>query len=171
MAAQRNNRISNAVIQQQYATHGKAWCEYCGIEVFLHVPITAYNRCIGDHRIPMSRGGDNVHANIAISCHACDRAKGPLTKEEYLTVADNTIERRRLINQVLFDLGRVPRIYEYNASMALYNEQRKLARRQSLQNRLKSPEPNCEYCEGTGKIHKSSTTFHYCRCSIKPLSA
>lgn len=168
MSAQRNNRISNSVIQQQYARYGKAWCEYCGKEVFTDVPVTSHNRCIGDHRIPMSRGGENIPENIAIACHNCDQSKGPLTKEEFLSVFDDIRERKRLINKVLYDLGRVPRLYDYDVMSGRYTHHRNIVRRNSLVDRLKDPDPHCQYCEGTGKIKKSSAIFHYCRCSVTP---
>lgn len=168
MSSGRNNRISNQVIYAQYAQHGRASCEYCGKEVFSNVPVTANNRVIGDHRIPMSRGGPNTPDNIAIACKECDFMKGPLTKEEFLSVFNDTIKRKHLINKVLYDLGKVPRIYDHELSRNRFSYERNLARRNSLTDRLKDPDPNCTFCSGKGTLKKRGRLFHYCRCSVIP---
>ncbi len=36
-----------------------------------------------DHRIPLSRGGDNGIANIILACHACNGRKGMRTEAEF----------------------------------------------------------------------------------------
>lgn len=40
-----------------------------------------------DHAIPLTRGGSNASANLAISCRQCNRAKGNLTPEEFMAWA------------------------------------------------------------------------------------
>lgn len=167
MGSERNNRISNSVIQDQYKTYGSAWCEYCGKEVYLDVPVTAHNRVIGDHRTPMSRGGLNIESNIAIACRVCDQIKGPLTKEEFLPVMNDVYQRKKLINQVLYQMGKVSKLTDFLNRGAVCQD-RNIARRNSLQDRLVDPDPNCSHCDGKGILRKKGRLFHYCRCSVLP---
>jgi 5-methylcytosine-specific restriction endonuclease McrA len=45
-------------------------------------PLTTANFSL-DHRHPVCRGGGHALANLAVTCAACNRAKGPLTAAEY----------------------------------------------------------------------------------------
>ena len=49
-------------------------CAYCGAE---GVPLEK------DHIVPKSRGGTDRVSNLAVSCRACNRAKGSWTAEEF----------------------------------------------------------------------------------------
>lgn len=40
-----------------------------------------------DHIIPVSRGGADVIANMQLACLECNRKKGDMTMEEYLSTA------------------------------------------------------------------------------------
>jgi len=53
-------------------------CLYCGKDVSEDYSL--------DHRIPLSRGGDNTVENIDIVCKDCNTKKSTRTKEEYLEV-------------------------------------------------------------------------------------
>lgn len=50
-------------------------CRYCGIH-------TREPHC--DHRIPLSRGGDNSIPNLVTACSGCNLSKGSKTLEEWL---------------------------------------------------------------------------------------
>ena len=52
-------------------------CAYC------HKEATATNRWEIDHILPRSRGGSDRPSNLALSCHACNQAKGNRTAEEF----------------------------------------------------------------------------------------
>lgn len=55
--------------------HGPA-CGYCGKVA----PLTA------DHRVPLSRGGMNVIANIIPACRSCNSRKNVMTEAEFRAV-------------------------------------------------------------------------------------
>lgn len=82
-------------------------CEYCGVSLIRTTVRTEPNRAVGDHRIPISRGGLNIRANVAVVCAYCDTRKGPLTVEEFLSVQHDPAERRRLITSVQAELDRI----------------------------------------------------------------
>ena len=52
-------------------------CAYC------HTAATSTNRWEIDHIVPRSRGGSDRPSNLALSCHACNSAKGDRTAEEF----------------------------------------------------------------------------------------
>ena len=52
-------------------------CAYC------HEEATSTNRWEIDHILPRSRGGSDRPANLALSCHACNQAKGNRTAAEF----------------------------------------------------------------------------------------
>ena len=49
--------------------------------------LTARNFSL-DHRIPVSRGGDLTLLNLETVCMSCNRAKGDLTREEFLALVE-----------------------------------------------------------------------------------
>lgn len=59
-------------------------CRYCGITGPLE----------RDHRIPMSRNGQNRIRNIVSACPRCNRAKGTATEDEYLAALRRLWGRR-----------------------------------------------------------------------------
>jgi 5-methylcytosine-specific restriction endonuclease McrA len=52
-------------------------CAYC------QQPATATNHWEIDHILPRSRGGSDRISNLALSCHACNQAKGNQTAEDF----------------------------------------------------------------------------------------
>jgi 5-methylcytosine-specific restriction endonuclease McrA len=52
------------------------YCYYCGYELFDKYEI--------EHKIPVSRGGDNSNGNIILSCVKCNRQKGKKTDKEFI---------------------------------------------------------------------------------------
>ena len=48
-------------------------CVYCGSEEKIEI----------EHRIPVSRGGTNLPANLVPACMSCNRSKGTMTESEY----------------------------------------------------------------------------------------
>lgn len=70
-----NYKIDNLVIEQIINKYnGK--CAYCGQECKEHFHI--------DHKIPLSRGGDNNFDNLALSCPHCNLSKNDKTDIEYI---------------------------------------------------------------------------------------
>jgi len=55
-------------------------CFYCGARLSETVK---KHKIELDHKIPISRGGSAAVANLALTCHACNAAKGPLTAGEF----------------------------------------------------------------------------------------
>ena len=51
-------------------------CFYCDL-------IISFNKCVGEHRTPVSRGGSSKPSNFVLSCVECDRIKANLTVEEF----------------------------------------------------------------------------------------
>ncbi len=56
-------------------------CKYCGEE------IDAKNLS-GDHIIPLTRGGVSYLDNFQLICNRCNKRKGDLTNEEYVSLLD-----------------------------------------------------------------------------------
>ena len=86
-------------------------CAYC------HTEATSTNRWEIDHIVPRSRGGSDRPANLALSCHACNSAKGNQSAEEFghpevqtqakqpLRDAAAVNSTRRALHQRLLTLG------------------------------------------------------------------
>lgn len=55
---------------------GQLTCIYCLKRI-------EFGKDIVEHKIPLSRGGNNDFANLAISCRPCNTSKGNKTPEEY----------------------------------------------------------------------------------------
>lgn len=99
----------------QVFTRDRFMCAYCG-EVFSRALLTR------EHIHPVSRGGQDVWANVVTACRACNHRKGNRTCEEagmsllYVPYAPNLFEdfilrrggRRVLADQMEFLLARVP---------------------------------------------------------------
>lgn len=60
-------------------------CEYCGIAI-------AAGETHLEHKRPLSRGGDNRRANLALSCGPCNLRKGRKTHAEYLRILGRSID-------------------------------------------------------------------------------
>lgn len=57
---------------------GVAWaCTYCGKRLTIE-------EVEPDHRVPLSRGGENTLANLVPACNRDNKTKGELTDEEYI---------------------------------------------------------------------------------------
>lgn len=72
----RQGGYREAKFNETSSNHGWYYCKYCGksgrkeeMEV--------------DHVLPWARGGSNDVSNLAISCRACNRAKGKQTPDEF----------------------------------------------------------------------------------------
>ncbi len=52
-------------------------CKYCGVKL-------DWNEREIEHKIPVSKGGDNSNSNLCISCHQCNVEKGDRTYDEYI---------------------------------------------------------------------------------------
>lgn len=50
-------------------------CEYCGVQT---------PRFQQDHKVPVSRGGSDALANLAVACPGCNMEKGTMTADEYV---------------------------------------------------------------------------------------
>ena len=56
-------------------TAAEGRCHYCRREAALEI----------EHMIPLSRGGSNTKGNIVAACGHCNKSKGRLTAEEFLS--------------------------------------------------------------------------------------
>lgn len=73
-AHSRGNRVrmDHAGVVDKFQYHGNA-CIYCGSSENLEI----------EHRIPVSRGGTNMLANLAPACRSCNASKRDMTETEY----------------------------------------------------------------------------------------
>lgn len=55
---------------------GHRHCHYCGCNL-------ARDTITADHVVPLSRGGYDKLSNVVPACHACNRAKGSMTVDEW----------------------------------------------------------------------------------------
>lgn len=62
----------------------KAFKVFERIPCFYCKKLITYEQSVGDHMVPVSRGGSNTMLNIAVCCRPCDLNKGNLTAQEYL---------------------------------------------------------------------------------------
>ena len=53
-------------------------CAYCDHPLFGYFHI--------DHRVPLSRGGNNWPENLCVSCPTCNRSKGAKTHDEFVAM-------------------------------------------------------------------------------------
>ena len=61
-------------------------CHYCGVDLIptkLHI----------DHKMPTSRGGRNILANVCITCDDCNRMKWTRTDTEFIAFLRSYAER------------------------------------------------------------------------------
>lgn len=147
-------------------------CEYCQVVVSTDVPQSAPTRAVGDHRIPVARGGSNRRTNIAVVCNGCNHRKGVLTDMEYLAIMHNAGAVRRAASKAAFALQG-----HDVEGFATYHERKdaKRQRRESrLADRIRIPDANCTHCGGTGRVGGKQTNHHVrshlCPCSLVPLS-
>lgn len=70
--SRKRGHVSLAEWRQIKARHGHR-CAYCGRAVKLEM----------DHRVPLSRGGLHVAANIAPACRSCNATKYTMTDKEF----------------------------------------------------------------------------------------
>jgi 5-methylcytosine-specific restriction endonuclease McrA len=56
------------------------YCYYCGTPLYS----SKDGRFHADHKVPVSRGGDNFISNIALACSKCNLTKNNKTEEEFL---------------------------------------------------------------------------------------
>lgn len=66
---------------------GGDFCAYCKVELNF---VRAKNREFSpadatiEHRLPLSRGGKHMWANVVLACRACNLSKGSKTEEEFM---------------------------------------------------------------------------------------
>lgn len=65
--------IESKIIKQVYQEDNYT-CQYCG---------TYGGKLTIDHKIPVSRGGNNNRNNLCVACHSCNCSKGAKTPEEF----------------------------------------------------------------------------------------
>lgn len=61
-------------------------CPYCGVTMNRDKGWNSPDAPSRDHKIPRSRGGNNLPNNIVICCRSCNEDKGSLDAEEYMAV-------------------------------------------------------------------------------------
>ena len=61
----------------------KGKCFYCGFECKYPSDM------IGEHKVPLSRGGTNDKENYVLSCYVCDITKGNKTADEFISIIAN----------------------------------------------------------------------------------
>lgn len=71
-------------VEAAFRLRDKVLCEYCGHQILADAPEADPHRAVGDHRIPISRGGTHARTNISVVCYHCNKRKGPLTLAEFI---------------------------------------------------------------------------------------
>lgn len=142
-----NGGAATRAVKAAFKTRQAVFCEYCGCQVFRDLPETADARATGDHRVPISRGGAKGQHNIAITCLACNKAKGPLTEWEFRAVMYDPRLRRKLHQQTLSEVDPNRMKYPNHKVKVEAKRERRVER---LTSRIKLPEPDCPICGGTG---------------------
>ena len=66
-----------SVYEDNIKKYGTLTCEYCK-------KMIQFGNDSVDHRLPISRGGDNSRENLNISCRFCNFSKNNKTVEEFL---------------------------------------------------------------------------------------
>lgn len=63
----------------------KGLCFYCKCEMVLEPrnKFEALRECTLDHKLPVSRGGDDHWENVAAACSKCNQNKGDSTEQEF----------------------------------------------------------------------------------------
>jgi len=94
------NVTSTELRELIYKNYGKK-CKYCG-EI---LKINKTNPMTCDHIIPLSKGGNSTINNLQITCARCNRRKGSLSEENFLTILtwvnkQNDEIRRYLLKQM-----------------------------------------------------------------------
>lgn len=74
--AVRRKKISKLLKKKLFILQ-KGKCFYC------RIPFAHESEAVGEHKIPLSRGGDNHKENFVLSCYKCDRLKGNRTIHEF----------------------------------------------------------------------------------------
>ncbi len=72
-------------------------CPYCGVVMNRDGGFNGPQAPSRDHRVPVSRGGQNVPENIIICCRRCNEDKGSLRVEEYQAVLAGLASRLDII--------------------------------------------------------------------------
>jgi len=58
--------------------------------------------CI-DHKIPVSRGGDDTRENLTLACHKCNARKGYRTAEEFAAFPNDALSQLHRHERLIFD--------------------------------------------------------------------
>jgi 5-methylcytosine-specific restriction endonuclease McrA len=91
----RETRLSQRTKDEVYS-RSDGWCAYCSKELDFDMLSTVGGPNI-DHRIPVSRGGDDSLENLALVCRTCNQRKGVRTVEEFARCPDDPITALFLI--------------------------------------------------------------------------
>lgn len=75
----------------KFSRYASKQCPYCGD--FMNGIDNDAKAPSRDHKIPLSRGGNNSQANIEIICRECNSDKGSLTHDEYIAVRTGLASR------------------------------------------------------------------------------
>ena len=65
-----------------YDNYGKK-CKYCNEAV---LKINKINQITCDHIVPIQKGGDSTIDNLQLICSTCNRRKGSLSEDDFLTI-------------------------------------------------------------------------------------
>jgi 5-methylcytosine-specific restriction endonuclease McrA len=85
----RETHLSQRTKDEVYS-RSDGWCAYCSKELDFDLLSTVSGPNI-DHRIPVSRGGDDSLENLALVCRTCNQRKGVRTVEEFARCPDDPI--------------------------------------------------------------------------------
>lgn len=96
---------------------GVSRCRYC------NRPVDVLN-CEIDHDIPIKRGGLPSLDNLAISCDACNPAKGELTGKEFTALLGKLVELNREFPDGIAVRSIMHRLQSYSAMKATVNRHR-----------------------------------------------
>lgn len=71
------------------ATRYKPRCVYCLQTVAYNPATRVMDRAATiDHKIPLSKGGDDRPHNYVLACRACNTLKGDMTFDEFMALID-----------------------------------------------------------------------------------
>jgi hypothetical protein len=158
---------ARSVLNRFYKSTEDHFCAYCGallLRLGEENPPPGHGKpATADHMNPICRGGPDSDENIVLSCAPCNGRKGHLNWDEYWCVKDSNSELYREKQRVAYELGFIRELFDSPEQAALG----RFERRQAVllaEGRIKDPEPDCEWCHGTGFTNKIQTK--YCRCSV-----
>lgn len=155
-------KITGQAVREAFENAAEVFCEYCGVQLTTAAGPTSSTRATGDHRIPRSRGGLDVRANIALCCYQCNKRKGMLTEAEFRAVHGNPgalkLLEARVLQQERPEHAPCPDRKRWEE----LRDERQAAR---LVGRLVAPDEDCEMCGGRGEWRRRGKV-HPCVCRV-----